>query len=94
MPGEESASAWDMQLCLGQWQWTGKALRQPRKIQRGRRESKQTSEIPQGTRFGEAWRCSLWLGYAGLLAGIQKSGISSNRRRPKLTHWEKNSWGS
>ena len=46
---EEGALAWDRQLCLGQWQWTGRDLWQPQKIQRGRRGSKRTNETLQGT---------------------------------------------
>ena len=52
------------------------------------------SETPQGTWLSGARIGSLWLCYAGPLAGKQKSGISGNRRRPKPTPWEMNSWGN
>ena len=67
---------------------------QSQEIQWGRRESRRTSETPQGMWFGGAQKSSFWFCYAGPLAGRQKSGISGNRRRPKQTPWEKNSWGS
>ena len=60
----------------------------------GERGSTRTSETPQGTRLGGFQKGSLLLCYAGPLAKIQKSGISSNRRRPKPTPWKRNSWGS
>ena len=46
---EEDALAWNRQLCLGQWQWTRKGWRQLHGIQQERKESKRTSETPQGT---------------------------------------------
>ena len=49
------------------------------------------SETPEGTWLGGARKGSLWLHYAGLLTGIQKSGISGNGQRPKPTPRE-NSW--
>ena len=52
------------------------------------------SETPQGVWLGRARKGSLWLCYAVSLAGRQKSGISGNRRRPKPTPWERNSWGT
>ena len=63
---EEGALAWDRQLCLGQWQWTRRGRRQPHEIQRERKDSKRTSETPQGTWHGGAQRGSLWFCYAGL----------------------------
>ena len=71
------------QLCLGQWQWKKKGWRQPQKIQRKRRDSRRTSQTPQGTWLSGARKDSLWLCYAGSLAGRQKRGISSKRQRPK-----------
>ena len=52
------------------------------------------SKTPQGTWLDGAQRGSLWLCYAGPLAEKQKSEISGNRRRPKPTPWERNSWES
>ena len=66
---EEDALASDRPLCLGQWWWTGRGWWQPQGIQRGRRGSKRTSETPQGTWLGGAQKGSLWLCYAGPLAG-------------------------
>ena len=43
---EEGASAWDRQLCLGQWQWKRKGWRQSHEIQRERKESRRTNETP------------------------------------------------
>ena len=60
---------------------------QPQEIQRERRGSKRTSETPQDTWLGVAWKNSLWLCYAGSLAGRQKSGISANWQRLKPTSW-------
>ena len=48
-----------------------------------KRESKRTSETPQETWHGGAQKGSLWLCYAGPLAGKQKSRIIGNRRRTK-----------
>ena len=56
------------------------------------KRSKRTSETPQGTWLGGARKGSLWLCYAGSLAERQKSGISGNRRKPKSTPRERNSW--
>ena len=47
--------------------------------------TKRTSETPQGAWLGGARKSSLWLCYAGPLAGRQKSGFSDNRRRPNPT---------
>ena len=91
---EKDALTWDRQLCQGQWQWRRKGLRQLQEIQRRKRESRRTSETPQGTWLGGARKGSLWLCYAGPLIGRQKSGISGKRRGPKLTPWVRNSWGS
>ena len=60
----------------------------------GEKESKRTSETPQGTWLGKVQRGSLQLCYAGSLAEKRKSEISGNQRRMKLIPWEKNSWGS
>ena len=79
---------------MGQKQWMRKDWRQPQEIQRERKESKRTSETPQGTWFGGAQRGSLWLCYAGPLAEKRKSWISGKRHKPKPITWEKNSWGS
>ena len=46
---EEGVLAWDRQLCLGQWQGTGRDWRQPQEIQRGRKGTKRTRETPQGS---------------------------------------------
>ena len=51
-----------------------------------------TSETPQGTWLGGAWKGSLWLCYAGSLAGRQKSGNSGSGQRPKPTPRERKSW--
>ena len=69
--------------------------------------SKWMNETPQNKWHDGARKGSLWLCYAGPLAGKQKSGIpigplagkqksgiSGNRRRPKPTPWERNSRGS
>ena len=52
------------------------------------------SETPQGTWLGGARKRSLWLCCAGPLPGRQKSGISDNQRRLKMTPWQRNSWES
>ena len=91
---EEDPLAWDRQLCLGQWQWTRRGWRQLKEVQRGRKESKTTSETPQGTWLGIAQRCSLWLCFAESLAEKRKSEISGKRHRPKPIPWEKNSLGN
>ena len=83
--------AWDRQLC--QWQWTRRGWRQPQEVQQERKESKRTSEIPQGTWHGGAQRGSLWLRYAGSLAEKRKSEISGNQHKMKTIPWERNSWG-
>ena len=83
-----------LQHGIGQWQWTRKGWRQPHEIQRERKESKMTSETPQGTWLGGAQRGSLWLCYAGPLAEKWKSGIAGKRHRPKPIPRKKNSWGS
>ena len=70
---------------------TRRGWRQPQEIQRERKESKRTSEIPQGTWLGGAQRGSLWLCYAGPLAEERKSEISGKRHRPKPIPMEKNS---
>ena len=43
-----------------------------------RRESRKTSETPQGTWLGGARKGSLWLCYAEYLAERQKSGMLGN----------------
>ena len=43
---------------------------------------------------GQARTGSFWLCYKGPLSKREKNGIQGNRRRPKVTSWEKNSWGS
>ena len=73
MKSEEDALARDRQLCLGQWQWMRKGWRQPQEIPRERKESKRTSETPQG----------IWLCYAGPLAEKRRSETSGKRHRPK-----------
>ena len=55
---EEGALAWDRQLCLGQWHWTRRGWRQPQEIQWEKRESKKTSETPQGMWLSKAQRGS------------------------------------
>ena len=57
----------------------------------GEKANKKMNETPQGTWLGGARKGSLWLCYAGSLAGRQKSGISGSRWRPKPTAWERNS---
>ena len=91
---EEGALAWDRQLCLGRSRWTRGGWRQPQKIQREWKESKRTSETPQGMWLGGAQRGSLWPCYAGPLAEKRESGILGKRHRPKPIPWEKNSWES
>ena len=66
---EESAFAWDRQLCLSPWQWTRRGLRQPREIHQGRRGSKKRNEVPQVTWLSEACTNSLWFCNARPLAG-------------------------
>ena len=56
--------------------------RQMQEIQRGRKESRRTSETSQGMWFGRVQKGSLWLCYAGHLAEKRKSGISCKRHRP------------
>ena len=45
---------------------------QPHEIQCGRKESKRTSETPQGMWLGGARKGSLWLYHARSLTGRQK----------------------
>ena len=54
MPERGRCFSMDRQLCLGQWQWMRRGWRQPQEIQRERKESKRTSETPQGTWLGGA----------------------------------------
>ena len=79
---------------MGQWQWRKKGWRQSQEIQQERKESRRTSETPQGMWLGRAQKDSLLLCYTGPLAEKQKSVISGKRQRSKPTPWEKNSWGS
>ena len=85
MPERGRCFSMDRQLFLDQWQWRRKDWRQPQEIQQERRDSKRTSETPQGMWLGGARKGSLGLCYAGSLAGKQKSEISGKRRRPQPT---------
>ena len=60
---------------------------QPQEVQRERKESKRSSETPQGTWLGGAQRGNLWLCYARSLVEKWKSEISGKRHRPKPTPW-------
>ena len=72
----------------------GGGWRQLQEIQWEKKESKKTSETPQGRWLSGALRGSLWLCYAKPLAEKRKSEISGKRHRPKPIPWEKNSWGN
>ena len=49
------------------------------KFSGGKEGGKRTRETSQGTSPGRARKGSLWLCYAGTLAGRSKSGILGNR---------------
>ena len=74
---EEGALAWDRKLCLDQWRRTRRGWRQPQEIQQVRKESKRTSETPQGTWLGGAQRGSFWLRNGKVRS--QVSGIDRSR---------------
>ena len=67
--------------------------RQLQEIQRGRKESRRTSETPRGTWLGGAQRGSFWLCYAWPFPEKRKSEITGKRCRPKPIPWDKNSLG-
>ena len=69
----------------------GRGLWQPREIQR-RRKRRKINVTSQSTLLGRARTGMLWLCYARPLARTQKREISSCRRRPMTTPWEKDSW--
>ena len=81
---EEDALAWDRQLYLGQWQWMRKGWTYSQEIPRERKESKRTSETPQGTWLGGAQEVAsgsatqgLWLRNGKV--GSQVSDIDRSR---------------
>ena len=84
---KEGTLAWDRRLCLSQWQWTRRDLRQLQVIQQGKRKTNGTF---QGMWLSRAQKGSFWLCNARPWAGKQKSGISGSWQRLKPTPWQRN----